>query len=75
MPGPLSLDAAIFVYNSDAEDNDDDYSESIPMHKRELGRRIYKKVVTINPVSENFVNRMSEGAISWGVTNSLDELF
>ena len=51
MPGPLSLDAAIFVYNSDTEDNDDDYSDSIPMHKRELGRRIYKKVVTINPVS------------------------
>ncbi|XP_066917257.1 E3 ubiquitin-protein ligase UBR5-like isoform X2 [Clytia hemisphaerica] len=46
---PLSLDAAIFFYNSDAEDNEDDYSEPIPMHKRELGRRIYKKVVTINP--------------------------
>ena len=52
MPGPLSLDAAIFIYDSDAEDNDDDYSKSIPMHKRESWRRINKKVVTINPVSE-----------------------
>lgn len=56
----LSLDAAMFVYNSDAEDsqNEDEFSDSsatFPLRKREMGRRIYKKVVTMNPVRLNIL--------------------
>lgn len=58
---PLSLDATPYVYNSDAEDgqNDDDFVDSsVPIHKRELGKRIYKKVYTTNPVHAGKVTGM-----------------
>ena len=51
--GNLSLDASPYIINAELEDHTDEETgnSTVPIHKRELGRRIYNKVRFTWPVS------------------------
>ena len=56
LKGVLSLDAPSYILPTDTEESEDEHSSSnvMPHHKKEIGKRIYKKVNSMWPVCPQF---------------------